>query len=176
MHTSFGIHILITKDRWKMITLLCSYHHAICFLICSICQEICSQCRLCRILWFITGLVYPDSKVHGAHMGTTWGRQDPGGPHVGPMNLAILVPSSFRITSLTPGALLTLILAWINNYSHYKVWGEITHPFKFGNGLVISSHTLLSNHAPAFYWALIGQSNTTCLKQVTLKHDNVNFR
>ena len=34
---------------------------------------------------------YPDSKVHGAYMGPTWGRQDPGGPHVGPMNLAIWV-------------------------------------------------------------------------------------
>ena len=32
---------------------------------------------------------YPDSKVHGAYMGPTWGRQDPGGPHVGPMILAI---------------------------------------------------------------------------------------
>ena len=31
----------------------------------------------------------PDSKVHGATMGPIWGRQDPGGPHVGPMNLAI---------------------------------------------------------------------------------------
>ena len=31
----------------------------------------------------------PDSKVHGAKMGPIWGRQDPGGPHVGPMNLAI---------------------------------------------------------------------------------------
>ena len=31
----------------------------------------------------------PDSKVHGANMGLTWGRQDPGGPHVGPMNLAM---------------------------------------------------------------------------------------
>ena len=30
-----------------------------------------------------------DSKVHGANMGPTWGRQDPGGPHVGPMNFAI---------------------------------------------------------------------------------------
>ena len=29
----------------------------------------------------------PDSKVHGTHMGPTWGRQDPGRPHVGPMNL-----------------------------------------------------------------------------------------
>ena len=31
----------------------------------------------------------PDSKVHGAHMGPTWGRQDPGGPHVGHVNLVI---------------------------------------------------------------------------------------
>ena len=31
----------------------------------------------------------PDSKVHAAYMGPTWGRQDPGGPHAGPMILAI---------------------------------------------------------------------------------------
>ena len=31
----------------------------------------------------------PDCKIHGANMGPTWGQQDPGGPHVGPMNLAI---------------------------------------------------------------------------------------
>ena len=31
----------------------------------------------------------PDSKVHGANMGPIWGRQDRGGPHVGPMNLII---------------------------------------------------------------------------------------
>ena len=31
----------------------------------------------------------PDSKVHGANMGPIWGRQDPGGPHVGPMNFAV---------------------------------------------------------------------------------------
>ena len=31
----------------------------------------------------------PDSKVHGANMGPIGGRQDPGGLHVGPMNLAI---------------------------------------------------------------------------------------
>ena len=34
---------------------------------------------------------YPDSKVHGANMRPIWGRQDPGGPHVGPMNLDIWV-------------------------------------------------------------------------------------
>ena len=31
----------------------------------------------------------PDSKFHGANMGPIWGRQDPGGPHIGPMNFAI---------------------------------------------------------------------------------------
>ena len=31
----------------------------------------------------------PDSKVPGANMGPIWGRQDPGGPHVDPMNFAI---------------------------------------------------------------------------------------
>ena len=31
----------------------------------------------------------PHSKVDGANMGPTWARQDPGGPHVGPMNFAI---------------------------------------------------------------------------------------
>ena len=31
----------------------------------------------------------PDSKVHGTNMGPIWGQQDPGGPHVGPMNFVI---------------------------------------------------------------------------------------
>ena len=34
---------------------------------------------------------YPDNKEYGANMGHIWGRQDPGGPHVGPMDFAILV-------------------------------------------------------------------------------------
>ena len=32
---------------------------------------------------------FPDSKVNWANMGPIWGRQDPGGPHVGSMNFAI---------------------------------------------------------------------------------------
>ena len=34
---------------------------------------------------------FPDSKLRGANMGPIWGRQDPGGPHAGPMNFAIWV-------------------------------------------------------------------------------------
>ena len=35
--------------------------------------------------------IYPDSKIHWANMNMVpiWGRQDPGGPHVDPMNFAI---------------------------------------------------------------------------------------
>ena len=41
------------------------------------------------VIWgtMVNGI--PDSKVYGANMGPIWGRQDPGGPHVGPMNFAI---------------------------------------------------------------------------------------
>ena len=34
-------------------------------------------------------ITVPDSKVRGTNMGPIWGRQDPGGPHVGPMKFAI---------------------------------------------------------------------------------------
>ena len=34
---------------------------------------------------------FPESKVNEAYMGTTRGRQDPGGPNVGPMSLVISV-------------------------------------------------------------------------------------
>ena len=40
---------------------------------------------------YICIYMYPDSEVHGANMGPIWGQQDPGGPHVGSMNLAIWV-------------------------------------------------------------------------------------
>ena len=36
----------------------------------------------------------PDTKVHGVNMEPIWGRQDPGGPHVGPMNFTIWAVSS----------------------------------------------------------------------------------
>ena len=43
----------------------------------------------------------PDSKVHGANMGPTWGRQDPGGTYVGHVNLAIWGLFARGIVSLT---------------------------------------------------------------------------
>ena len=52
---------------------------------------------------------FPDSKDHGANLGPTWGRQDPGWPQVGPMNFAIWVimpvveiDYTFKFTPLNP--------------------------------------------------------------------------
>ena len=60
-------------------------------LLCSVMSCCCNDC--CH--------QYPDSKVHGANMGPIWGRQDPGGPHVGPMNLAIWVMLDITLIALT---------------------------------------------------------------------------
>ena len=41
-------------------------------------------------------LANPESKFRGANMGPIWGRQDPSGPHVGPVNFA-----NWEVTHLT---------------------------------------------------------------------------
>ena len=43
----------------------------------------------CRVTSLALRWSYPDNKVYGAYMGPTWGRQDPGESHVGPMIPAI---------------------------------------------------------------------------------------
>ena len=50
--------------------------------------------KRCRVVVHISFTVSDgynaDSKVYGANMGPIWGRQDPGGPHGGPMNFFYL--------------------------------------------------------------------------------------
>ena len=65
-----------------------------------------NQCSMwflspCHQHWVIVTKVinYPDSKIHGANIGPIWGRQDPGGPHVGPINFAIWVHSAVVFVS-----------------------------------------------------------------------------
>ena len=45
----------------------------------------------------------PDSKVHGTNMGPLWDPKDPGGPHVGPMNFAILNLNKIKCWSYCDG-------------------------------------------------------------------------
>ena len=42
---------------------------------------------LCICMCLVRLVEFLDSKVHEANMGPTWGRKDPGGPHVGPWTL-----------------------------------------------------------------------------------------
>ena len=62
---------------------------------------VCVACILCKSMEHKTEMYYvmawvPSliARVHGANMGPTWRRQDPCGPHVGPMSLVIWVKPS----------------------------------------------------------------------------------
>ena len=46
-------------------------------------------CYIWQTTLFCQHQLTPDSKAHGANVGPIWGRQDPCGPHVGPMNFAL---------------------------------------------------------------------------------------
>ena len=93
----------------------------------------------------------PDSTVHGADTGPSWGRQDPGGPHVGPMNLTIWEhftsdePPGIRQTSsewqATP---LAMTAAWHGNTSRF------TGPLR---GIHLSSDD--SSQQGHLWWTLI---------------------
>ena len=73
---------------------------------------------------------YPDSKVHGANLGPIWGRQDPGGPHVGPMNLEL----------------------WISYHSHYEIL-QITEILRMHEKTVyLKTHELLISKTFEAMW------------------------
>ena len=61
----------------------------------------------------------PDSKVHGTNMGPIWGRQDPGGPHVGSMNLAIR--GGLTVTTVHVMACLTIGSASMSRHYSSKI-------------------------------------------------------
>ena len=61
---------------------------------------------------FYSKHIFPDSKVHGANVGPSWGRQDSGGPHVGHMNFAIRV--AICLYNIKPNLNICLILdVWL---------------------------------------------------------------
>ena len=72
--------------------------------------------------------MYPDSQVHGANMGPTWGRQDPGRPHVGHMKIAIWVELSCLILySPEPTKDETVELPVIIKLMYYLQIGHLSH-------------------------------------------------
>ena len=64
---------------WKKLANLCHFHP----------KKVCHKVQAREVPQGPVLHYCPDSKVHWINMGPIWGRQDPGGPHVGPMNFAI---------------------------------------------------------------------------------------
>ena len=69
-----------------------------------------------------------DSKVHGANMRPIWGRQDPGGPHVGPISLAIWAH----------------VVAALSVKYAYRTWGTFSTPKLTGSPTVQHISRILS--------------------------------
>ena len=67
----------------------------------------------------------PNSKVRGANMGPIRGRQDPGGPHVGPMNFAIWVtaPTAKSLRTINHQGYNIFLYIYIKlNDIHSAIW------------------------------------------------------
>ena len=88
----------------------------------------------------------PDSKAHGANTGPTWGRQDPGGPHVGPINLFIWVPQDhwsnsevFEILTLA----CNIHVKYITLLAHLHVHHGLCRTESIILGNIVRNHILL---------------------------------
>ena len=97
--------------------------------------------RVCSLITACySGEWLPDSKVHGANMGPIGGRQDPGGPHVGPMNFAIWGCIVFVIKLLQ--ALIWLRVYWQNtNYFSGRILPTSFEMIHWRMKLLIDSQT-----------------------------------
>ena len=91
-----------------------------------------------------------DSKVHEANMGPIWGRQNPSGPHAGPMNfaiwdifeangIAIWAPFLLWVALFALKAAEIQVLPWATSTDE---WIRITsshkvYPMKYAHGFVV---------------------------------------
>ena len=103
-------------------------------------------------------LPYPHSKVPGPNMGPIWGRQDPGGPHVGPRNFAIWVvlcvlccvemcsiffrgPSQFRDAISTE--ILIINMRWVDHHIFTKGISMARNYDAYNSQLLIPQYLLV---------------------------------
>ena len=88
----------------------------------------------------------PDSKVHWPNMGPIWGRKDPGGPHVDPMNLAIwdITPSDRHYPHTeTYRWIPSLELANIHRFAFRPLWRHKMETFSLLLSLCARTHRSL---------------------------------
>ena len=72
---------------------------------------------------------YPGSKIHRAYRGPTWGQQDPGGPPVGSINLAIRIVIQKALTRCDQH--MSSLICWSQCYSVCLVPGHIIRGWRF---------------------------------------------
>ena len=118
----------------------------------------------------------PDSKVRGANMGPIWGRQDPGGPHVGAINFAI-----WELKVLTPHVShamgFCVTISWsqldcllnvhkLSAMRHECGVKSVTFPFPNLNGAPVDVWEWISCFIPSFYFPLLGFKLFYVIKRV----------
>ena len=84
----------------------------------------------------------PDSKVHGAYMWPTWGRQNPGGPHVGLMILAI----------------------WAHQFSPYYVRYPFSMLLPYGWLVIMAWNLRMRVHLPSIFYEYF--KRYTCMRSI----------
>ena len=84
-----------------------------------------------------------DSNVHGANMGPIWDRQDPAGPHVGPMNFAIWVVIKTGTAAVFPVSCTRLL--------H---WNAVNHCTFLNNGDVNCRNISYKNHVISLHFTI----------------------
>ena len=105
---------------------------------------------------------YPESKVHGANMGPSWGRQDPDGPHVGPMNFAIWVWRYIVRPNWYVGTMV-IFLSILFSQCHGCWWPGNTESqgiSRHGIDLFLSDHSSLNTRGGKSFYAFKVYTNT----------------
>ena len=82
----------------------------------------------------------PDSKVHGAIMGPTWVLSAPGGPHNGPMNLAIRDISKMLVFVCITGDY--TLVTWVCKISRSPIKSHFQKTMHFFMSLISGSRHL----------------------------------
>ena len=131
----------------------------------------CCRCRFSVITlkaqfigptWGPSGSCRP--QVHGSNMGPIWGRQEPGWPHVGPMNFAIWEDSKCRDISPEPRLnTKTVFLVWISILKIRLSHGRLI--FVIGIPILVRRHINIET-APRFrrfFWHHPIQDDTELL-------------
>ena len=83
-----------------------------------------NHCWSC-LSWLSPGPNDPDSKFHVVNMGPTWVLSAPGGPHVGPINLAIRGANRYRwIAMVVLRNENCMTFGWIISSNHRDPWHQ----------------------------------------------------